>query len=716
MAFQWLSKGRWPGLVVGVAVTAAACLLHSRQLTDSDTWLSDPIEMPVLDLHLRQFRYIQASTKLLHVDIDDGSIKRWGRWPWSRDTLAGLIGVLDECGARTIALDIILPEPEDDQYRAPTRNRYAGLTGDVETLGVPSDADWVEADKMLAATIRDAGSVFIGVDYELRGRKARMTLKERFKAALRKEMAPLLRADLALGEQEIWQKLKLRGVEERLGTSITFDKVQRVFPRAKRDIAIELVHELCTANPGITYADVHERLLSTPVQLENADKQDVVAGFARFRSMRAALAHFPPVPPGLRGKLRPIARFNPPWYEFGFVAHGLGSAVFNHDQVGGVIREQRLMVELDGRLIKQMGFAVVCDYLGIRDEELSIDASGNLVIEGSDDRPKLRVPLSDDGALLVNWHHASAWDESFEHVPATRFLEVFSLGRSVVENDRKIEILRGEVAQAFLGAEEIQRYREHEREIVDLRLQLRRHDYAGGDAADGAALRARLDAALAARTLIDRELAEFVQANHEAIAGEQPQDDGERKDFEKIRAAHAKLTNRVATLDATNAALAEDIERTKQKLVEETRGKICVIGYAATALADYMVTPLFSSVPGAMMHSNIANNFLQNDFVRKTRAEEHWQVTGLIAVAGLATVVVALSVGPVPSLTFVLALMLTYSWVHASVIWGRGDVYLASAMPLATIFVNWAFVTLYRQLTEERSKCRWRSERGPLSR
>lgn len=46
------------------------------------------------------------------IDIDDASLAALGQWPWPRTRLAEMITKLNEAGAATIALDIVLAEPD----------------------------------------------------------------------------------------------------------------------------------------------------------------------------------------------------------------------------------------------------------------------------------------------------------------------------------------------------------------------------------------------------------------------------------------------------------------------------------------------------------------------------------------------------------------------------------------------------------------------------
>ncbi|MBR9982204.1 MAG: CHASE2 domain-containing protein [Desulfatitalea sp.] len=46
------------------------------------------------------------------VGIDEGSLEAWGQWPWPRSRVASLLKALADGGARSIALDFIMAEPD----------------------------------------------------------------------------------------------------------------------------------------------------------------------------------------------------------------------------------------------------------------------------------------------------------------------------------------------------------------------------------------------------------------------------------------------------------------------------------------------------------------------------------------------------------------------------------------------------------------------------
>lgn len=67
------------------------------------------------------------------VGLDDESIERLGRWPWSRSVHAALIERLQQAGARAIAYDVLFTEPGDPDDDA----RLAAALGRASAGGTP---------------------------------------------------------------------------------------------------------------------------------------------------------------------------------------------------------------------------------------------------------------------------------------------------------------------------------------------------------------------------------------------------------------------------------------------------------------------------------------------------------------------------------------------------------------------------------------------------
>ncbi len=94
-------------LLLGSALTLLSCALwwsgpvHELSRRVSDTWFNLKAQP-------------QVSPQVALVFIDDYSLQRYGRWPWSRTLLAELVQKVSAANPRVIGLDILLPEPESE--------------------------------------------------------------------------------------------------------------------------------------------------------------------------------------------------------------------------------------------------------------------------------------------------------------------------------------------------------------------------------------------------------------------------------------------------------------------------------------------------------------------------------------------------------------------------------------------------------------------------
>jgi adenylate cyclase len=70
------------------------------------------LRLSIFDAYQRATRAIDAADRVTIVQIDNESLERVGQWPWPRTQLAQMIDRLREAGARAIALDLVLAEPD----------------------------------------------------------------------------------------------------------------------------------------------------------------------------------------------------------------------------------------------------------------------------------------------------------------------------------------------------------------------------------------------------------------------------------------------------------------------------------------------------------------------------------------------------------------------------------------------------------------------------
>ncbi len=92
--------------LAGIGLTLLAAALYYF-----GTPLLDALELKTYDMRLRALHSAPPRTVTIAA-IDEQSLAKLGRWPWSRATLAKLVDRLDKAGARVIAFDVFFAEPE----------------------------------------------------------------------------------------------------------------------------------------------------------------------------------------------------------------------------------------------------------------------------------------------------------------------------------------------------------------------------------------------------------------------------------------------------------------------------------------------------------------------------------------------------------------------------------------------------------------------------
>lgn len=94
-------------------LVAALILLGAVALRIADPEPVARLRLLAFDTYQRLLpRTPDPSKPVVVVDIDEASLAKLGQWPWPRTTLAALVDRIKAAGARTLAIDLILSEPD----------------------------------------------------------------------------------------------------------------------------------------------------------------------------------------------------------------------------------------------------------------------------------------------------------------------------------------------------------------------------------------------------------------------------------------------------------------------------------------------------------------------------------------------------------------------------------------------------------------------------
>src|SRR5437773_7614669 len=171
MAIKLSAAGNRPYLIAaGVMALVFALFLRAPSFLAT-------VETKLYDLHFALRGARDPGDQVVIVAADEKSLATLGRWPWPRSVLADLVTVLTDGGAKVIAFDILLSEPQvEGELRAATqlgeRFQALGLSplgGVGQSLKQELDALVQKADHdgRLEAAIRGSGRVVLPMEFEM---------------------------------------------------------------------------------------------------------------------------------------------------------------------------------------------------------------------------------------------------------------------------------------------------------------------------------------------------------------------------------------------------------------------------------------------------------------------------------------------------------------------------------------------------------------------
>lgn len=171
MAFRLTGpRGRVYLIATAVIVLVLALFLWAPDFLQA-------VEVRLYDLHFKlRGTQPQTAERIVIAAIDEKSLAALGRWPWPRSLMADLIRKLSADGAKVIAVDILLSEPEvSGELRAAAqlseRLRTLGLAGSSAGSAVQRELDAytreADRDRQLAEAVRDSGRVVLPIVFEV---------------------------------------------------------------------------------------------------------------------------------------------------------------------------------------------------------------------------------------------------------------------------------------------------------------------------------------------------------------------------------------------------------------------------------------------------------------------------------------------------------------------------------------------------------------------
>ncbi|MBU0639423.1 MAG: CHASE2 domain-containing protein [Planctomycetes bacterium] len=693
----------------------------------------DWLELRTLDL---RFRYANSATErddLVRIDVDDGSLELVGRWPWPRDRQSALIAVAAEAGAKAILVDLTFVEGES--VRTETA-RHLDIVGDPLEL-TPENAELVYPDYELRAAAAAAGSVYLAFHYAVfdvergeefqdllgalaLGDQARADdLSERITANSRaaaksaktwEDPQPLARARVveAIARQ---RTRTAEGLVDELKLPASF--VEEVFEPCRQFVLREYIRTWLEAEPlrwrepaPVLIRQLHGQLTKKPFEHDTPFKEAVILALREVLGYEATVRSAFTLSPAVGQRMESITAITPVYYFHARAARRCGFVVFEPD-IDGITRRMPLLVRHHEHYLPQLAFGLACDLLGVKGEEISVTGNKLVLRPRRGPHETLTIQIDERGRALVPWlpprrFEAARQPAVSRHVPAAKLWEVAYRRHQIAQNERVIrDVLERLLSSAYFPDSEA--YQDLVIEAKDLRDAYRLACYRR----DSEAIRVLRPRVEAAQKAIDaRENAALAQVEREYQRLSQlPAQEMSLEDelaLDNVQLIHDELER--AQLDhyrAANVRLQAEIERTLLRLRERLAGRICLIGYTATSLADMTPIPTLERAPGVYAHYDLLNGLLSGRLV--TWASPARNALGA-AILGMLVTLVSTWRRPRQAMLVTLALIVVYVGLAGGLAFQRWTYWIALTPAVGTMLASYAAITIYRHMFVEKER------------
>lgn len=733
-------RGNLITLLIGAAATAASCIAYRAG------WL-DWLEYRALDLRFRHplINRIPVSGQITCVDISDRSLELIGRWPWPRDVQAGLISLIAELGARALLVDITYVEAEPLRTIPPND---ADLAVDPLELG-PEDVRSAYPDYELRAAIHAAGNVYLAyhhppyderefselshvprldvehslefqraVDAFLRedpaaALEALRPLEQRL-ASVQRRLAGRHRTLAATGEALLAERARMvarmqqRGVWDEDAVLASFgeadertrlllrDAFQRAQEAALRRVAQRWIEE-DPARPGAAPASLfralYAQLSERPFENETPLKRSLALALRDVLGVRSTTADSRRASPAALDLARPVDGIAPVYFLHAAAARRCGFVNFVPER-DGVVRRMWLLRRHGQTLLTQLALALGCDLLDAEvDETASRPGRLTLRLPSGERR---RIQLDALGRMLVPWIPAGRFVPQFAHVDAADLWTAWE-HRRLAERNRALSmnllyyILEDELLIDCVDERDELRNWARARDAAQRARYLL--DHAGHEARR--ADMERIEARLLARAGALREFFERQRATLEAGPSTVS---AERRQQIATRAAAFQTIEDAQDANPRLLAVAQDALNRVRPRIE---GKVCLLGYTATSLADMVPTPTSARAPGVLAHANLLNGLITGRLVSWWPA---WANLLLAAGMGLASSAIGVWRRPREAAVLVpllaLGLVVLFGWLPFY-LW---TCWIALVPALAALATSYVAIAVYRYIFVDRER------------
>ena len=680
----------------------------------------DRLEWISLDLRFRHANSIQPSERIICLDITDRDLETIGRWPWPRDLQTPLISVPAEMGAQALLVDITWTEPETTRTIDPEHTDILTAPG---TLAEEEDSERVFPDLMLRNAIANAGNVYLAFHHsivDLERSAAFHDLVEQLLANnlnVARRMADDLEQQIAVRIQDE-EELSLQRPYDRarltaaLMGDVTLDDVtlaerleladpefmERAFDRCRETVLrwklrawLDEKPERWKGPPDQLAPEFYSTLTAAPFEGESPLKSAVVRTYREVLSYEATTAKQLVPLSRVASITRPVDGLTPVHFLQARAARRCCFANFEPDN-DGTVRKVALLERQGDDILSQLGFSVGWDALDVDDEHAAARPGWIFLPRRNPNGSKLTLQLDGMGRTLIPWVRGREWVKQFTHLPASAVLRLHDLRENMAHNRRETANITHLVCSSeFLPAFHETADLLAERPAVERQARWER---LAGDPKLAAFFAQQMDE-------IDEEADRARQTLKVFIEEERARETRGEALAESITPVVLDdveyYLGELERLDRATQDIELEIGGLEERLRPLFKDKICVVGYAATSLADMVPIPTHPRAPGYMAHANLLNGLLTGQLLRWATLPTN---TCMTIILGLFTTILASFLRPRLSLLLTAALALAFGAMCAWAFYHQ-RYWLGLTPPLTAIVLCYVLIAVYRYIFVE---------------
>jgi adenylate cyclase len=675
----------------------------------------DRLELITLDLRFRYTNSIRPAPGIVCIDIDDTSLEVVGRWPWPRDSQAPLVSIPAELGARAILVDLTWSEAEPVRSDAGSN---ADLLVDPLTL---SDDEFEQRypDYELRAAISEAGNVYLAFDYADRDLASTTefgtavdALRRGDEAEARRWLSVLAehrqRQTQGDGDSPIEAQLVVARMVAALEARPTMNEkelagqlgipldglIESWFERCRKAACERLVRRWLDAVPGRWQQDpyrlfrqAHGEISGRSFRGDTPLKRALVTAFRAVLGYEATTHKLLVAPEVAEPIAARIEGITPVYFLHARVARRCGFVNFLPD-LDGVVRRVPLLGQHGQRTLAQIAFALGCDELGLTAADFSATERTLSLHDPRGTGRSLEIQLDAQGRTIIPWATGRRWEQQFSHVPAEAVWSLFD-HRQAIRHNRALIL---EALAAILADERFAELAEGGRAIADLfklEADVQESRYRGLDeeARILESYVAELQPEIERIERLVRERAAQLGLNAARAADVSPASSrGEPESVETLLAMISDGHRAIRELEHVVADLT-----TRLRAILD--GKICLIGYTATSLADTKPIPTSENAPGMMAHANLLNGLLQGRLVRWASPPVNIAITVL---AGVLVSLISVRLPPRLAAWLVMFAVVAYSALAGAIVFFNYTYWIVLTPVVGAMVVSFFAITVFR--------------------